>query len=198
VPHQSGNGARGVRGERGSGLTPVTRKRCVMLNGDGSSEAGNWVRYGASRIPSTIRLPYGSSTGATSLRHDASTSASEMATCACGMPVRTAAIAAAYSQGSRRTKSGRQRRHVSLTAGSMAAVLRRPNTSLSMRTAASFGEAAGTRSRIAASSSEGGSALMRYGRPARSTNAASAGGTMTSTSSPRRSSASMNGISGLK
>ena len=87
----------------------------------------------------------------------ASAWASEIATCATGVPVRAARTAEAYSVGSRSTRSGTQASHASSIPASIASVASRPNSSRLPSTDASAAGTTGRRSLIAATCSSGGS-----------------------------------------
>ena len=73
----------------------------------GSSDAGNLLRYGEARSSSTKPGRCSSRAGAAVAIDAASTAASEIATCAVGIPTRWATTAEEYSQGSRNAELGR-------------------------------------------------------------------------------------------
>lgn len=109
------------------------------------------------------------------------------------MASRSETTAEAYSHGSCSTKSGRHWRHASSTAGIIAAVHSRPNSSRLTSTAASSRDALSRRSRIAALSAGSGSAPVRNGIPRSVSMCSSGGGTTARTSSPRFTQASTKG-----
>ena len=105
--------------------------------GDGSSDAGKRDSNGRSRSASTTAS---GSTGAAIAVAPHSPSAFVIATVTNGIPRSSAAIADAYSHGSRRIRSGRRSSHAASIAGRTASAQMRPNHSRSMNSLCSSRE----------------------------------------------------------
>lgn len=106
-------------------------------------------------------VPYGANTGVSRVSVDRVNRAAETATRSRGMPCRSAATTDANSYASCTTRSGRQSRHASSSAGSIAAIPSRPNTSVTIIATPSSGDSASTGVMARAISSWGGSPPMR-------------------------------------
>src|ERR687895_2343261 len=193
--HQSPSAAGGVSAAGSRNL----RTSSGFVPAGSSREAGQVVRYGDPRMASVTPGHTASIDGLASSVIARSVAARPIAARTCGIPSDSAAIAEAYSDGSRITTPGCHSSHAERMPGSAACTLSPPKISPTTMASASSGVAAVcTRPQVGPSRCSGGTTHGQNGYPACSTVSARSCGPAKRPSCPPRRAASMNGTSGLK